>query len=336
MHNKISKRFKTFLNLMTAFVFLSVFFLCSTKAYADSLSVPIKVKQIISINSPYAKPKDSFDYRMEAVNKDAPLPDGKSETYTFSLNGDEEKQFNIEYQKPGDYTYKIYQLKNNDIKNVIQDETVYTISIKIIERDGNLLRDLIIIKNSSGKKVEEIIFHNQYKIEDTDRPEEPGDTDKPDKPGDSDNTEKPGDTNKPGKPGDTDKPGEDEILKIVFDANGGKFKDGSTKKVLFYKKGEEITIVKAPIREGYRFDYWKGSKYYPGDKYLVTEDHKFVAQWIKEDKVSKPGENTQKPSDRPSSNTKTGVRELMVPIFLIMLLAMGLLILSKKRETKKK
>lgn len=43
------------------------------------------------------------------------------------------------------------------------------------------------------------------------------------------------------------------------------------------KYGQKITIPKAPVKKGYKFLYWKGSKYYPGDKYTVTTSHKFTA-----------------------------------------------------------
>ena len=69
---------------------------------------------------------------------------------------------------------------------------------------------------------------------------------------------------------------------ITFDPNGGKLK-GSTDPVSseqYY--GDEIEIIKAPTREFYKFQYWKGSEYQPGDSYMVTEDHTFVAQWAEE------------------------------------------------------
>lgn len=208
MHNRISHRLKRFISLVTAFAFLSVFFLHSTKAYAASLSVPINVRQVITINSPYAKPQDSFDYELKAESKDGNLPEGaKDGIYKFSLKGDEEKQINIEYTKPGEYTYQIYQLASKEIKNVSQDKSVYTVVIRIVEKDGALYKEITIKSND--------------------------------------------------------------------------------------KKGEEITIVDAPIREGYRFDYWEGSVYHPGDKYVVTEDHTFVAQWIKEGQAGGPNKNKE-------------------------------------------
>jgi len=71
------------------------------------------------------------------------------------------------------------------------------------------------------------------------------------------------------------------VYKITYDLNGGSF-DGSTDNIVeTYKAGTEISIHEAPVRAGYKFTYWKGSEYQPGDKYTVTEDHSFTAQWEK-------------------------------------------------------
>lgn len=163
MYNKISIKLKALFCFSVTLAFLSVFFLFHTKSYAKSIDYTFKVGQNISINSPYSKPQDNFEYILEAISKDAPLPEAKKDTYKFSLKADEEKQINIEYQKPGEYKYKLYQNKT-DIKNVSQDKEVYTLFIKIIEKDGQLVKDEIIIINSSNKKVEEMNFHNIYKI----------------------------------------------------------------------------------------------------------------------------------------------------------------------------
>ncbi|MDO5044047.1 MAG: InlB B-repeat-containing protein, partial [Coriobacteriia bacterium] len=62
----------------------------------------------------------------------------------------------------------------------------------------------------------------------------------------------------------------DNLLTITYDANGGRFADGTTIKTFKYAKGTKIEIIDAPERAGYIFDYWKGSKYLPGDSYTVV------------------------------------------------------------------
>ena len=79
-------------------------------------------------------------------------------------------------------------------------------------------------------------------------------------------------------------------MKLSFSASGGVWSDGTkADKYIFAEKGEEITIPEKPIKEGYKFLYWKGSKYQPGDKYVVVGNHKFVAEWEKVE-VVKPKE----------------------------------------------
>ena len=73
--------------------------------------------------------------------------------------------------------------------------------------------------------------------------------------------------------------------KITYDLAGGTL-DGKTGTITEeYKYGTEITIAAAPARDGYKFLYWEGSQYNPGDKYTVTGDHTFKAVW---QKVSTP------------------------------------------------
>ena len=79
---------------------------------------------------------------------------------------------------------------------------------------------------------------------------------------------------------------------VIFEANGGAWANGDTKREQRVPVGRSITIEAAPIREGYQFLYWKGSEYHPGESYTVPDGgHTFVAQWEKVEK---------KPEDKPS------------------------------------
>jgi LPXTG-motif cell wall-anchored protein len=69
------------------------------------------------------------------------------------------------------------------------------------------------------------------------------------------------------------------IYTITYVLNGGSYNGSTDDIVEKYPAGTGILIHEAPTREGYAFDYWKGSAYQPGDVYTVTEDHTFVAQW---------------------------------------------------------
>ena len=68
---------------------------------------------------------------------------------------------------------------------------------------------------------------------------------------------------------------------ITYKLGGGVFDGSSDDIVETHEVGETIRIHAAPTRAGYRFLYWEGSKYAPGDAYVVGEDHTFTAKWEK-------------------------------------------------------
>lgn len=161
MYNKTFGLMKTFLSLSLSLTFLFVFFFFSPRAYAESISLKLDIKQNISIDSPYAKPKDNFTYFIEATSNDASLPEAGKQAVEFKIKGDSEKELRINYQKPGEYEYKIYQ-KDPDRKNVIYDIEVYRLYVKVIESDGKMIVKELLIKNSSNHKVSKMIFENIY------------------------------------------------------------------------------------------------------------------------------------------------------------------------------
>lgn len=93
-----------------------------------------------------------------------------------------------------------------------------------------------------------------------------------------------------------------EICTITFDFDEGVWTDSATgdKKdslVWYVNKGDTITLPSAPVREGYTFSYWKGSKYNPGDSYTVVGDHTFTAMWEKNPEKAEP----ETPQETPKS-----------------------------------
>ena len=100
---------------------------------------------------------------------------------------------------------------------------------------------------------------------------------------------------------------------IIYDANGGKFADGTKVKSETHPVGEKIEIMDAPTREGYKFLYWSEPEYKPGDSYTVKDDSTFVAQWErvepkpepnKPDKPTPGGGFYLVPTDTPLLNRK--------------------------------
>ena len=79
---------------------------------------------------------------------------------------------------------------------------------------------------------------------------------------------------------------------ITYKLNGGNYNGSSSDIKETYAKGTVIKIHDKPTRNGYKFLYWKGSEYQPGDSYTVIEDHTFVAQWESEKTPSTPSTPT--------------------------------------------
>ncbi len=70
---------------------------------------------------------------------------------------------------------------------------------------------------------------------------------------------------------------------IKFDPNGGTINGSEEPLTLQCAYDEEIVIPDAPLRDGdWYFDYWQGSEYYPGDRYIVKGDHNFKARWVRD------------------------------------------------------
>ena len=95
---------------------------------------------------------------------------------------------------------------------------------------------------------------------------------------------------------------------ITYKLNGGTY-DGSTNDIVeTYDAGTVISIHEAPVREGHTFTYWKGSEYQPGDKYTVTEDHTFEAQWKENGGTTSGTPDGGTPSNTPgnTSNNASG------------------------------
>ena len=88
---------------------------------------------------------------------------------------------------------------------------------------------------------------------------------------------------------------------ITIKLNSGKWADGTTApKTYAVEVGEYFTLPEAPIRDGYTFLYWEGSRYNPGDKYKVTgTDHTFTAVWEKNGVRNKKPPKTGVGTDTP-------------------------------------
>lgn len=125
---------------------------------------------------------------------------------------------------------------------------------------------------------------------------------------------------------------------ITYDLNGGEYEGSKADISERYRSGKEISIHAAPTRKGYKFLYWKGSEYNPGDRYTVKEDHRFVAQWKKNpDDKGNPDDpdNPDGPGrpKTPDSRVSTGDSEqLLLHAAACMASLLLLLLLSLRRR----
>ena len=124
---------------------------------------------------------------------------------------------------------------------------------------------------------------------------------------------------------------------MTIKPNGGKWADGTTTpKTYTVEVGKYFTLPEAPIKDGYTFLYWQGSKYNPGEQYLVTElDLTFTAVWQKnevkpENKGNTSSVNTSK---EVKTSPKTGDNGMLYVYALELLMAAGvMIILNDKRK----
>ena len=112
-------------------------------------------------------------------------------------------------------------------------------------------------------------------------------------------------------PGDftieSETPAPAEKATLTFDLGGGTL-DGKTGTITIEANvGDTITLPGAPEKEGYRFLYWKGSRYEAGAEYTVTGPHDFTAEWeaVEEPPVEpddpEPPVEPEEPDDTPAT-----------------------------------
>ena len=116
---------------------------------------------------------------------------------------------------------------------------------------------------------------------------------------------------------------------VTFKLAGGNY-DGDTSDVVVEANvGDTITILDAPKKEGYKFQYWQGSKYYPGDEYKVDfGGHTFTAVWAKADNG---GGDSGKDGDGSSTGDNFGLIGI-IALMAAALLGLVTLTVFRRRE----
>ena len=74
-----------------------------------------------------------------------------------------------------------------------------------------------------------------------------------------------------------------QVMTLTFNLDGGTLAGQTGMFTVKEVKNRSFVIPdEAPTKDGYDFLYWEGSRYDPGDTYVVKDNHKFTAKWIKE------------------------------------------------------
>lgn len=146
----------------SAFLVLSLLVISNVYAI-ETGSIPLELR--ISNNSNQMT-IDRFTFEMVPLEEDFPMPkdaqDGK-----LSFTVDKEGVYSlgsIEYDTPGDYTYKVYQLNKNN-SQYKYDNTVYIVKISVVNSEdlSELETHIVITKaDNEEEKLDKLEFVNEY------------------------------------------------------------------------------------------------------------------------------------------------------------------------------
>ena len=124
----------------------------------------------------------------------------------------------------------------------------------------------------------------------------------------------------------TEKPREYEMS---FDLDGGTV-DGKTTFTQAVRYGDTITLP-APVRDGFEFQYWEGSRYYAGDLYKVEGPHAFKAVWKEKEPTSEPVTTKASSPAGADAMPATGDSSPVAPAFVTLLVSLCALIVSRTK-----
>ena len=118
---------------------------------------------------------------------------------------------------------------------------------------------------------------------------------------------------------------------LTFNLEGGSIDGNKGPIIIPYEPNTETTLQKAPEKDGYVFDYWKGSRYEAGARYKVTEDHTFTAVYKKDSGSS--GEDKGS-SSRLIPGVRTGDTFEIIVLAAVFIAALCALLISYLRKKK--
>jgi pilin isopeptide linkage protein len=136
------------------------------------------VQKVVRGDKPAKMP--TFVFRLTA-QKQAPMPRGfQGGSKTIAITGAGQAAFGeITYTKPGTYRYRMTE-QNSGVKGWTYDDSVYSLTVTITEKDGRLTATQKLTRNGAAAK--KAVFTNSCKADKATEPENPEDPDKPKSP----------------------------------------------------------------------------------------------------------------------------------------------------------
>ena len=143
---------------------LLVFTLIAPPAvFAAGSSISLTVRQVFTTSLTSAA--SIFTYRIKAVDAANPMPVGSGlQGYTFTLTGNTSADIGpIIFTKQGIYRYQIGQIMTQEKAGYTYDKQIYNLEVRV----DSALHTEVIVYNTAGMKVSDIVFENTYRIDPT-------------------------------------------------------------------------------------------------------------------------------------------------------------------------
>lgn len=151
---------------LTVLAFLFIF-ICSpgSTVYArqTQIGAVFPVGQTFTVkNAGQASVELSGTYELTALDADSPMPEGSADgSYTFTLDGSEQRELLVTYVHGGSYRYRLRQI-TPDAERYDYDRRIYTIRVYVQNGKDGELTALVIAENEQKEKCENLFFENTY------------------------------------------------------------------------------------------------------------------------------------------------------------------------------
>ena len=136
------------------------FLLPAEQTYAAKNSCSMSIPLEVALSGVKPKSEVAFKVVIETVEAGNPMP---AQTEVIIKNSGTAKIGPLIYTAPGDYEYKIYQ-KPNDVEKITVDDTIYTLTVRVVRNDADELEaEIWVVNGELHDKAEAIKFTNVSK-----------------------------------------------------------------------------------------------------------------------------------------------------------------------------